>query len=272
MERKKILVYLGITIGITYGCWWFLAVASQLGILSFGEGTFMILYLLGGFGPTIGAILTVVLLNGKEGLSEFKSQVFKARVKWYWYIATFSVFFIQSFLIILIYVFLFGYSPDREIMPLYLILPSIPVMIIGGGLEELGWRGIAQPELQKSQNATISTILLAIIWGFWHLPLFYIIGVNQYKTNFGVFLVMIFPISFILAWIYNNTESIFLCILTHAFYNSLLEIGWLFYNYGFVNTVVAICVSYLLMALLICIFGYKTLTKTSKLYPEPQSN
>ena len=33
--------------------------------------------------------------------------------------------------------------------PLYVALISFPIMIIGGGLEEIGWRGILQPALQK---------------------------------------------------------------------------------------------------------------------------
>ena len=33
--------------------------------------------------------------------------------------------------------------------PLYLALIEFPIMIIGGGLEEIGWRGYLQPTLQK---------------------------------------------------------------------------------------------------------------------------
>lgn len=36
--------------------------------------------------------------------------------------------------------------------PIYAIVFMIPMMLLGGGLEEAGWRYILQPELEKKYN------------------------------------------------------------------------------------------------------------------------
>ena len=42
-------------------------------------------------------------------------------------------------------------------------LPSSPL------LEEFGWRGLALPLLQGRWNALVSSVLLGLVWGLWHL-------------------------------------------------------------------------------------------------------
>jgi membrane protease YdiL (CAAX protease family) len=49
----------------------------------------------------------------------------------------------------------------------------IPVMILFGGLEELRWRYILQPSLEKRFSFGASTSITACIWAVWHLPLFF---------------------------------------------------------------------------------------------------
>ena len=71
--------------------------------------------------------------------------------------------------------------------PIYAIVFMIPMMLLGGGLEEAGWRYILQPELEKKYNFIISTLSVSIIWWLWHLPLFYIQGVAQNELNYFAF-------------------------------------------------------------------------------------
>lgn len=47
---------------------------------------------------------------------------------------------------------------------------AIAVGITGSTFEELGWRGIALPALQKCYSALISSLILGLAWGIWHLP------------------------------------------------------------------------------------------------------
>jgi len=117
---------------------------------------------------------------------------------------------------------LFGGATMQK--PLYMAVLSFPMMIIGGGVEEIGWRGFLQPALQKKFSIFISTMIVSIIWAVWHLPLWFIPGTNQSQRNFIYFIITLIAISFIYSIIYNATKSIFMCIVYHAFMNSFWSV------------------------------------------------
>ena len=50
------------------------------------------------------------------------------------------------------------------------------INFFGGGHEELGWRGILQPLLDKKYTYWQSNLIVGSIWGIWHLPLWFIVG------------------------------------------------------------------------------------------------
>ena len=81
------------------------------------------------------------------------------------------------------------------------------------GLQEIGWRGILQPSLEKNKDFFKSTIATGLIWSLWFLPLVYIPGffiLPQYYLQFAIFLV---GISFLLSTVYRVSGSIFYSIL-----------------------------------------------------------
>jgi uncharacterized protein len=77
--------------------------------------------------------------------------------------------------------------------------------VLGGGLEEPGWRGFALPHLQRRYTPMVATLILGLLWGVWHVPLYGPLG-------FVVPLVL----AFFYTWLYNRTGSVLLCILLHA--------------------------------------------------------
>lgn len=132
---------------------------------------------------------------------------------------------------------------------IFAIIVMIPMMLLGGGLEEAGWRYILQPELEKKYKFVISTLIVSVIWWLWHLPLFYIQGVSQYGQSYLAFGINVLGLTFALASIRKNTNSIWLCVLFHCIVNSLSGIYIINNNIigNVVTTIILIFSSFLLL-------------------------
>ena len=102
-------------------------------------------------------------------------------------------------------------------MPLFFI----QLIFFGGGHEELGWRGILQPLLDKKYTYWQSNLIVGSIWGIWHLPLWFIVGESHQGFPFILFFVHTLFLSFVLGLLYRQTKSVGYCILFHAFANLL---------------------------------------------------
>ena len=95
---------------------------------------------------------------------------------------------------------------------------------IGGGQEELGWRGFAQPELQERYGGLRAAVIIGVFWGGWHLPLFFdptAIHSQWPLSSQLAYFVGIIAFSILLAWVYNGSGgSIFLAMLMHGTENA----------------------------------------------------
>jgi len=93
-------------------------------------------------------------------------------------------------------------------------------MILGGGLEELGWRGVAQPALQRRWPPFGACLAVGALWALWHLPLFFLHGTAQYGGSFTRFAADVCANALLFGWLYAGTGSILLCVLAHAASNT----------------------------------------------------
>jgi len=95
---------------------------------------------------------------------------------------------------------------------------------IGGGQEELGWRGFAQPELQERYGGLRAAVIIGVLWGGWHLPLFFDPTAIHSQWPLGsqiAYFVGIVAFSILLAWVYNGSGgSILLAMLMHGTENA----------------------------------------------------
>lgn len=105
--------------------------------------------------------------------------------------------------------------------PWYLLVIALPVTIIGGGVEEIGWRGFLQPALEKKFPFLIATLIVSAIWFVWHLPLWIQPSSNHYGDSLVGFAITIIVWAFVGAAIYKVTKSVFACVMYHAFMNAI---------------------------------------------------
>lgn len=211
---KRSIRYLILTFLIMVLCWGTCAVCSRAGIFLTDAPLMYIPYLLGGFSPTVASY---IVLRKERAAGSFKAWLA-------------SVFDLKhnalSYLLPLLFAAVFflplcsvsGYASGA---PFYVLVFMVPAMLFGGGLEETGWRGILQTELEKKLPYTAATLAVAFIWWLWHLPLFYINGVSQYGADLFTFGINILGLSFALAAIKKTTGSTFLCVLFHCLTNAL---------------------------------------------------
>lgn len=173
-------------------------------------------FLLGGFSPTLASYIVLKQEKG-VGLRSWLAQIFDFRQS--------LLAYLLPAILILVYgipqLLISGYDQGA---PFAMLILLIPMMVFGGGNEEAGWRHVLQPELEKRLPFVISTVLVALVWWLWHLPLFYIPGVGQYGTNYLLFGVSVLGLSFALAAIKRITGSTLLCLLFHCLVNALLSV------------------------------------------------
>ncbi|HEY1208316.1 MAG TPA: CPBP family intramembrane glutamic endopeptidase [Terracidiphilus sp.] len=227
---NRLLVYLTTTFCITWTCWWALVLLTHTGMMAYGFGhpLFMVIYMIGGLGPTFAAYAAVCATPAQSPLKEFNARLFRWRVAWWWYLLVLAL---PAALALASLALASLVDPHPQLstgMPAhswYMFFLLFPVMILGGGLEELGWRGVAQPEMERRVARPAAAVLVGLIWSVWHLPLFFLPGVSQYGTNFFMFLIGVVGNALILAWIYGRTSSILLCIFFHASFNATAALG-----------------------------------------------
>ena len=223
---KRFKIFLSASFLITWTCWGILVPLARARTLTYGRPGFMFLYMLGGLGPTLSAYIAVLATPLQSPLKEFHARLFRWRVSAGWYVVALLLPVALALASVAVAILV---QPDfpkgLSVRPWYMLIPLFFMMVAGGGLEEHGWRGVAQPELERKLNRPAAALLVGLIWACWHLPLFFLPGVGQYGTDFPLFAIGVVGGALILAWLYGRTESILLCILFHAGWNTVAAFG-----------------------------------------------
>ena len=160
-----------------------------------------------------------------------------------------------------LYILLGDHTFNGDI-PLYYFFIVLLPSIFFGGLEEIGWRGFLQEYFMGKVNLVALAVLIGIIWGLWHAPLFYIEEVSHYSSDFFPFMLGAIMFSTYLTWLYAKTNSIVLVVCFHAAINASGSIGL---GLLFENTLLAygIIIGFMMIGVLMLI-QYEKSQKISK--------
>jgi hypothetical protein len=79
------------------------------------------------------------------------------------------------------------------------------VLVLGGGLEEPGWRGFGLPTLLENHSPVRATLIIGLVWGVWHVPIY---------GPLGFLIPMI--LAFFYTFLWARTRSVLLAIVLHA--------------------------------------------------------
>jgi uncharacterized protein len=122
-----------------------------------------------GYSPLLAALIAIALWRGRGAVALGASLLrWRVGVRWYALVIAFPL------LLMLVAHFIVdlrrGEFPPRWPVTNWLAPVGALGSLLAGSIgEEIGWRGFAQPLLQKSVGALRAAIVLGVIWAIWHL-------------------------------------------------------------------------------------------------------
>lgn len=117
-------------------------------------------------------------------------------------------------------------QPLTEWVPLF-VTGVLMTGLFRGGLEELGWRGFMLPELQNRFSPLTASLLIAVAWSLWHLPL-HVTGFYDGSVILEMVLrtLRVVPLAILFTWLYNRSGgSLLLVVVLHAMHNNAAVIA-----------------------------------------------
>jgi len=207
---------------LAYGFSWAWWLPNSAGLLAEPLATLSTVF--GVFGPAVAAL--VVTWGRGDSVREWASQITRVRVPARWYLAALGIPAVAIVVASLVHVLAFdgrfdlAALPPLRDYPLYFVV----VLLVGGGLEEPGWRGFALPTLQRRYGALFASALIGVVWAVWHLPLFVTPETVQASIPFLPYAVGVVFLSITFTWLVNSTGgSVLIAIVFHTAVNVSLN-------------------------------------------------
>ncbi len=210
-------IFFGLTFALSWAVW------MPLALLQIEHPV----YRLGTFGPAIVALALTAAREGRAGLRDLGEKVLIWRVSVFWYLFSFFSTAVVALAAIRLHVLLGGKAGEfNDPAQLYLVIPVVLYVLFTSVVgEEIGWRGYALPRLQDRFGALGASLILGLVWGIWHLPLFWMAGNFHQHIPVSLFLLQTTGFSVLYTWMWNNTRgSLLMPHLFHAASNTTLGV------------------------------------------------
>jgi len=224
-SMKRILVFLGLTFGLMYGSHGLIALLLETTEMEWGSFLYDLLGILGGGAPAFAALIMISTMYGKEEREAYWKRVYHYRTGTLWWaVALLSPLVIG-----------FGgnllhhggwWNPGITPGELAALPLAFGTMIFAGGAEELGWRGVLQETMKKTVSLPVMGLVIGILWGIWHGPLFMIDVFAHSGYAFSTYLLSTIAFSLLLTLVVYKTGSVLLAILLHAGINAFGNLGF----------------------------------------------
>ena len=216
-------------IGLTFAWTWSLlgpAALSKYGIgtatVSNGART------LAGFTPTIVAIALIAAAKGRQGLLGIWRAIITWRIPLWPTVAAFALPQLTCLIAFNLFRILGGATPALGAWSSSVAF-TLVLLPLTAFFEEVGWRYLLLEELQKRLSPLVATATLALIWGLWHLPMYFQDNSEGDRTSvlFILFMIGVFPVTAFASWFYNRAGGRLLPVM--LFHASLdASIGYYF--------------------------------------------
>ena len=170
------------------------------------------------FGPSIAALWLTGRHGGREGVRKLLRRGWSLGFDKKWLLPTFLLMPVVGLLTVGVMALL-GLPVQWEYgAPWQAWAPTFVIILLLNALpEEYGWRGYALGRMLRHGNALLSSLILGLIWGLWHLPLHFIEGTVQSAIPVYQFVLQQMVLAVLYTWLFNNTRgAVSVSILFHA--------------------------------------------------------
>jgi uncharacterized protein len=181
----------------------------------------------GSWMPTLAAVVVTGAGEGQAGIQRLLSKFFQFRFGLRWYLAALlpiPLFFLAGG----VFHLLGGTAPGNPGLSTGFWIGLIVLNLIQGATgEETGWRGFALPRLQNRHGAIKASLILGLLWGFWHLPLWLTSGLSgsDLLLYILVFNAAIISLTFLMTWVSNQVpNSLVPVVILHFCFNAGLNL------------------------------------------------
>src|SRR5208283_5394963 len=206
VEQHPLLSYVALNYAIS---WTFLLPAYKLILAAHGSFPPLALFgLIGSFGPSIAAVIVLLLTEGRAGVSVALRALTRWRVHWGWYMFALCVPIAAYIIAVVARTNLRAdVGAGMAAVPTAFLL-ALPFGPLG---EEFGWRGFLLPKLLHRGRVVTSTVIVGTVWAAWHLasftfpgaaiPSFFAVG----PLSISLFFLNILAESFTISYVYMRT-------------------------------------------------------------------
>lgn len=173
------------------------------------------------YSPSLAALIASGVMGGRKSVRQLLGQI----VRWRFAGKLYAVALLLPLLIIGLAQMVYRLN-GGEIAGPWLDMSALGVgmgAIIAGSLgEELGWRGLAQPLLQKRLNIFWASVIVGLLWATWHCwPVLAPGGQDpNWLLDVGLTYLRLVPTAILYGWLYNAAgKSLLAVMLAHAAHN-----------------------------------------------------
>jgi membrane protease YdiL (CAAX protease family) len=221
IKHHPVLTYFALTFALSWGSWLLLTGGAPLR----SDPRFMFIVLAAPVAPAIAGLLMTGLIAGRAGYRELLARLFRWRVQARWYgvallpaplVAIMTAVFLALSLRSAAFLPAIFTTAD----PVGLLLPGVSGGFLVGLCEELGWTGFAIPRLRLQYGILATGLLLGIVWGAWHTPLFLRSDSFAGALPLALLLLQLFSwlpaYRVLMVWAYDRTGSLLVAMLMHV--------------------------------------------------------
>jgi membrane protease YdiL (CAAX protease family) len=218
-----VLAYCALVFAITWGG--MLLVAGPSGIFNSKANPkelTQFIYFAALAGPSVAGITMTAVLHGRAGLRDLLTRVLRWRVGVRWYL----VALLTAPILMAAIIFALSLTSPAFVPAIVtsddtvgLVISGIMLGLVVSFFEEIGWTGFATPELRKRHGFISTGLMMGLVWGVWHYPLFSgsASGAIPPALYIAVLLfTFLIPFRILMVWVYGRTRSVFVVMLMHA--------------------------------------------------------